>query len=209
MGENVRNKELKMAITYMETSTVLAKFMDVKSALWDKYKKSVTGSVEECQQRMGQLVKNLETATGITDSRIMDITKEDTLLPEELTQFVKCFCLDITEDRMKIWANNTMQKQIAKVYQTLPRGNNFSYTTLLNPEFEVTVTNCFEPYPTEGFSLAFDLGNFQIAFVPENKDGIKGTGVLNIYGIYEGKIYRDNAAKYMENTEDIVKVFRG
>lgn len=205
------NTELKSAINFMEVSTPLSKFMDVKSLLWSRYKDDAgaVGSAEECKQLVGRLVKNVERAMKLADSRVNDLSNKTEFLPNAAIRFIKELQLEISAENVKFSAVGDAEPRVLTIYQTQPRGNNFTYTVNFDSNFEAIVTNCFVAYPTEGFILSFDLGEFRISFTPEAKDGVKGSGALYIYCMKDGLIYKDLADKYLPEAKQITKIFRG
>lgn len=201
----------KTTLTYGVYSSLIMKFMDLKTELYRRYSKepAVLKMGPEDKGVISRLVQELESALGLKYKNLVDLSNLDGKLPPHVADLLQDFAVktDDISTTIEYLGNSTAD---VTVFTDMPRGIRSTAKLRMYNGMAFEIHNIFQTYQREGFTLAFNFSNdFRISICPEEKDGQKGSGEVYVYVYYDGTVYKDVLSKYVPTAGEILKFYRG
>lgn len=210
MNINFRN-----VLKYDMPSTIYSNFTNVGLELLKHEDETAVANITlENFSGINKLIKELgKDKFGVSDSRVVDtsyahileMAKEDNALMYELLSGIS-FEADSVGTKVVVGAD--IEAEVG-VYLRQPRGNNSSFRMKGLRGFSAVVQNYFMPYPSEGFSLAFEMAGSFAAVTPEALAGVKGSGALYLYVILAGTIFKADITNELEGAQNVMALYKG
>lgn len=215
VSEKAAGGELRQVLKYNTIETPLGRFFNLKSALYGRYKDDAAAAAVTVENpgSLMKFVKEYGHAVGVADSRVKNV-EFDAFLDKTsaanaaLYSLLKAVKIAADDVNVRIAADVSVEEPMS-VYVKQPRGADYAFEIKKVQGLTITVQNCFTPYPNEGFTVSFGMGNNYVSICTEQQAGIKGAGTLYVYGLLDGYVYQAEALEHIPGSKDVLKMYRG
>ncbi|HHT97374.1 MAG TPA: hypothetical protein GXZ90_05720 [Clostridiales bacterium] len=101
------------------------------------------------------------------------------------------------------------QELIISILLYIPRGINMEIQNVqLNKDSKIELSNIFNIYGTEGFSVRIMTDNTNLVIEPTSSAGIKGLTQVSVYSLEDNIVIKDDASNYID-CQAILEDYRG
>ncbi|MCR5793111.1 MAG: hypothetical protein K6G65_08075 [Lachnospiraceae bacterium] len=189
---------MKSDIQYEQFNGVaMAKLSDFKTELFE-YIVDTCNQMENGQlPGINKLIKKF-VAGHVSDSRLIDLSQTEDKINGSVAELISSFEVESTFIKSVVRLTKPIANASVVIY--VARGNNVTLNNItLNAGAEICAQNTFNIYGQEGYRVIIKTEDAVVAFEPDaGGSGIKGDSVLNVYAISDGRIFKDDASKYID-----------